>query len=257
MTTNHDRLGRRVFNTHLRWEMLPKYSEEKRGNHKEHDSSTGALRPSCGKFIYVTRNVLDVCASFYHHLSNQKEGTYIESFPNFFRDWMAGKIPFGSPLHHLLSFAQGFNDNHYSGKDFGDVDHPLMLLSYQDMKINLREQVLRIIDFLGLCIPLDVVDNELLPTFGFQSMKENSLRFQPKSVTWLNGFQFLRNGEIGDGKKLTLAVEDKDLENYEKSLHDKYQEWLENEKYRELVKKILRDVKDDYVCNIFNDVVGV
>ncbi|KAL7463343.1 hypothetical protein ACHAXS_005021 [Conticribra weissflogii] len=257
VTTNHDRLGRRVFNTHLRWEMLPKYSEEKRGNHKEHDSSTGALRPSCGKFIYVTRNVLDVCASFYHHLSNQKEGTYIESFPNFFRDWMAGKIPFGSPLHHLLSFAQGFNDNHYSGKDFGDVDHPLMLLSYQDMKINLREQVLRIIDFLGLCIPLDVVDNELLPTFGFQSMKENSHRFQPKSVTWLNGFQFLRNGEIGDGKKLTLAVEDKDLENYEKSLHDKYQEWLENEKYRELVKKILRDVKDDYVCNIFNDVVGV
>lgn len=265
---NHDRLGCRVFNTHLRWEMLPKYSEDRHNNCIEQNPSTGVLRPTCGKFIYVTRNILDVCASFYHHLSNQKEGTYTEGFHRFARDWMAGKIPFGSPLHHLLSFAQGFNDNHYSGKDCsGDaVNRPLLLLSYEDMKLNLREHVLRIMEFLGLQnIPLDVLDNELLPTFDFHWMKENCHKFQPKSVTWLNGFQFLRNGKVGDGKKLIVVVEGKEgtndtksdhhHENDDRLLHDEYQAWIENEGYSELVKECLRDVDDDYVYNIFRNVV--
>jgi hypothetical protein len=120
---NHERLGRRVFNTHLRWDMLPKRREvtlndDSNSNQDEQsaekvsdDSSNEQQRPQCGKFIYITRNQMDVVASFYHHLSNQKEGTYTESFKTFVYDWMDGKIPFGSSLYHLLSFAVGFADN--------------------------------------------------------------------------------------------------------------------------------------------------
>jgi hypothetical protein len=246
---NHDKLQRRIFNTHLRWEMLPKEAEQNdtadaslssscfettvmgRNNHLQD------LRPSCGKFIYLTRNLPDVCASFYHHLSNQKEGTYTGTFANFVHDWMDGTtIPFGSPLHHLLSFAEGFCDNRYysassegvaeespddglaakqcssnhnQSKDDDLCPHnqhqPLLLLSYENMKTNLRQEVLKIIDFLQLSnISMDVLDKELLPTFGFQHMKANSHLFQPKSVTWLNDFQFLRKGEIGDGTKMLM-----------------------------------------------------
>lgn len=146
------------------------------------------------------------------------------------------KIPFGSPLHHLLSFAEGFCDNQYSttssvvvddASDENDASNsssssskfkinqcqdqhrhrhqPLLLLSYEKMKTNLRQEVLKIIEFLQLDnISTQVLDEELLPTFGFQFMKENARMFQPKSVTWLNGFQFLRRGEIGDGTKMLL-----------------------------------------------------
>ncbi len=75
------------------------------------------------------------------------------------------------------------------------------------MKTNLRQEVLKIIDFLQLDnISMKVLDTELLPTFGFQFMKENSHMFQPKSVTWLNEYQFLRKGEIGDGTKMLLML---------------------------------------------------
>eukprot|EP00571_Detonula_confervacea_P002641 CAMPEP_0172321468 /NCGR_PEP_ID=MMETSP1058-20130122/43510_1 /TAXON_ID=83371 /ORGANISM="Detonula confervacea, Strain CCMP 353" /LENGTH=349 /DNA_ID=CAMNT_0013036987 /DNA_START=151 /DNA_END=1197 /DNA_ORIENTATION=- len=242
---NHDRLEQRIFNTHLRWEMLPKQQEGKQQNNS-HESAAGEspsgkeqqqLRPACGKFIYVTRNLPDVCASFYHHLSNQKEGTYTQGFEAFARDWMAGKIPFGSPLHHLISFARGFSDNQYYAVE-GDTttqlpeahtdqqQQPLLLLSYEKMKENLREEVLRIIDFLNLDnISIEVLDEEILPTFDFQSMKENAHRFQPKSVTWLNGYQFLRKGIAGDGKKMMMETTTHDEDGEIIPLMKLYRDW--------------------------------
>lgn len=215
---NHDKLERRVFNTHLRWDMLPKQQEgnAQHGAASLEKNEEQLLRPACGKFIHVTRSLPDVCASFYHHLSNQKEGTYTEGFEAFARDWMDGKIPFGSPLHHLLSFAEGFSDNQYAvvaednttqpNSSGNQKQQPLLILSYEKMKENLREEVLRIVDFLNLNnIPIEVLDT-LLPTFDFKSMKENAHIFQPKSVTWLNGYQFLRKGTTGDGKEMMMET---------------------------------------------------
>lgn len=242
---NHNNLNRRVFNTHLRWEMLPKSAQ--------HDRRTSSVvsdtykRPSCGKFIYVTRNLLDVCASFYHHLSNQKEGTYEHDFATFFRDWMNGIIAFGSPLHHLLSFAEGFSDNHYAcdQASYTNKDCPMLLLSYEKMKTNLREEVLRTMEFLSLTnIPMDVLDNEILPTFEFQSMKDHIDRFQPKSVTWLNGFQFLRRGESGDGKSL-LANTIESFDGNKLCLLEEYHKWVHEEGYKEKVNRVFRSINSE------------
>lgn len=46
-----DRLGRRVFNTHLRWDMMPQGRR--------------------ARYLYVCRNAKDACVSFYHHLTSQ------------------------------------------------------------------------------------------------------------------------------------------------------------------------------------------
>ena len=257
---NHHRLNQRVFNTHLRWDMLPKEQEQTHEDKRERQSNQLRLRPECGKFIYVTRNLLDVCASFYHHLSNQKEGTYTESYDTFARDWMAGKVAFGSPVHHLLSFAEGFGDNFYRNclqDSTGNTkDQPLLLLSYQDMKVNLRQQVLRIINFLDLRnISMDMLDNEILPTFEFQSMKENIHKFQPKSVTWLNNFQFLRKGVVGDGKNL-MTIEDEKTNGEKKIVKDEtallveYNKWVDREEYRTKVQDSLNG-NDSYLRDVF------
>lgn len=281
---NHDRLGRRVFNTHLRWDMLPKKREV--GNQDDNDShedkqsaekvsddisSINEQRPQCGKFIYITRNQIDVVASFYHHLSNQKEGTYTNSFDTFVYDWMRGtKIPFGSSLHHLISFAVGFADNSYargdddahhttstssnsinsnSTKD-NDDDQPLLLLSYENMKSNLRNEILRIMTFLHLTnIPIDVLDTDILPSFTFNAMKNDIEKFQPKSVGWLNGFQFLRRGVSGDGRMLMMndrggvgGGSDTDNDGEEEGsskLMDEYNEWIKKEEYCSKIENIL------------------
>lgn len=283
---NHERLGRRVFNTHLRWDMLPKIKEgdasstqidtssdnettsdsRKDDNTNNHGNQTTHTnnRPQCGKFIYITRNQIDVVASFYHHLSNQKEGTYTESFTTFVRDWMEGKIPFGSSLHHLIGFAEGFADNVYDGAssssssscgdddDFGcnndntvdgstsNNEQPLLLLSYEQLKSNLQSQVERIITFLNLThIPQHVLEDEILPSFEFNDMKRNIDRFQPKSVGWLNGFQFLRRGVTGDGRKLLLGNSESGEDEEESDLMKEYVDWVESEGYCSKIESLL------------------
>eukprot|EP00986_Skeletonema_menzelii_P015016 scaffold10835_cov153-Skeletonema_menzelii.AAC.5 len=271
---NHDRLGRRVFNTHLRWDMLPKKREA--CNDTQSADGNDKERPHCGKFIYVTRNQIDVVASFYHHLSNQREGTYTDTFETFFQDWMDGKIPFGSSLHHLISFAGAFADNSYdttsdgndntddsgdsSSTSGGGIDQPLLLLSYEKMKSNLRNEVLRIISFLNLThIPSHVLEDEILPSFEFSSMKNNIEKFQPKSVGWLNGFQFLRKGVTGDGKKLMLnrsTIDGGDEEKESSELMHAYTDWVEREEYRSKISNVLQDDSNEDCKEVFLSVVG-
>jgi hypothetical protein len=167
-----------------------------------------------------------------------------------------GKIAFGSALHHLLSFAEGFSDNRYScGRKDDNTDttttrtigRPLLLLSYERMKSNLRKEVLRIMEFLQLNnIPMEALDNELLPSFEFESMKNDLDRFQPKSVTWLNGFTFLRRGESGDGQRMmagAISTVD-DGEETKKSSLSEFDEWVEREGYREKIDLLLKNCKD-------------
>lgn len=252
---NHDRLNQRVFNTHLRWEMLPKSCQNNNNNNvNSKDGDDTSKRPSCGKFIYITRNLLDVCTSFYHHLSNQKEGTYEHDYTTFATDWMNGSIAFGSALYHLLSFAEGFADNRYADDDTSG--QPLLLLSYERMKCNLRKEVLRIMEFLNLThIPMEELDTMILPSFEFEAMKSNIDRFQPKSVTWLNGFTFLRRGESGDGKvMMNTTIDGKE------SLLSEYHEWIQREGYKDKVGMLLNCETTDEemkkeVCDVFSGVV--
>ena len=236
--------------------MLPKTAENNSGNEEEYCNATeqlSNLRPATGKFIYITRSQSDVVTSFYHHLSNQKEGTYTHGYTQFVLDWMAGNIAFGSSLHHLLSFVDGFVDNEYasstteasnskpSAVSKEDHEQPLLLLSYEALKHNLYAEVQRIISFLNLKhIPSDVLENELLPSFTFTSMKSNSSKFQPKSVTWLNNYQFLRKGIVGDGRELMMTTKVYDeKKGRDISLLELFHDWVKDEGYREHIEELV------------------
>lgn len=191
---NHEHLGRRVFNTHLRWDMLP-----------SHTSATSSTTRRGAKFIYLLRNPLDVCVSFYSHLSNQVEGGFDGTLEDFIPQWIDGRIAFGSWIDHLLSFAMSLADakplapNVFQCSDGREI----IVLSYEDMLSDLSSVVQQLVAFLDLdSIDEDQLRNELIPTFTFGHMKGQLDKFQPRSVQWKNGFQFLRNGVAGDSRSV-------------------------------------------------------
>lgn len=181
---HHKWLGWRIFNTHLRWNMLPKSTT----NTATNTASTAPLRRK-PKFIYIIRSPLDTCVSFYHHLSNQVEGGYEGTFNDFFQDWMDGHIAFGSWMDHICSFLPAFHQK----------EEDILLISYQEMCTDLSNVLDKMISFLELEHSITQEQKlNLLPTFAFSNMKQSMSKFQPISVTWKNNFQFLRQGQVGD-----------------------------------------------------------
>ena len=86
------------------------------------------------------------------------------------------------------------------------ANQEVLLVTYEDMLADLSTVVLRIANFLELHLsPQDISD--LLPTFSFTHMKADLNRFQPRSVTWKNGFQFLRKGVAGDSDNVATDIQ--------------------------------------------------
>ena len=223
----HALLGRRVFNTHLRGDMLP----QKQQSSSSSATTTSAAAAADAKFIYVLRSPLDVCVSFYHHLSHQVEGCYEKPFNDFFNEWMQGDIPFGTWMDHVLSYAPYVN---YTGiinsdktttkpasKETDDNNNKrnILLITYEEMVLDLKSTIHKIVTYLELndLITLKEIDT-ILETFTFANMKQNLDKFQPKSVTWKNDFKFLRKGTIGDGTK-TIVSKDQ-MHSFRQKIHE-------------------------------------
>eukprot|EP00928_Gymnodinium_smaydae_P046181 TRINITY_DN30770_c0_g1_i1.p1 TRINITY_DN30770_c0_g1~~TRINITY_DN30770_c0_g1_i1.p1 ORF type:complete len:369 (+),score=42.60 TRINITY_DN30770_c0_g1_i1:43-1149(+) len=170
----HRKNGRRMFNTHLRWEMMPSHLD--------------------ARFIYVVRDGRDTCVSFYHHLSHQmkKDGSEpveTRDFAAFHADWVKGQMPFGSWADHLWSWnaAKG--------------DERVLFVRYEDLLTDLKPNISRIASHLGVDLTEAQLDN-VLPKFSFNYMKENRALFEPVSVQWKDNFAFIRKGEASGGSEL-------------------------------------------------------
>ena len=167
-------MGHRVFNTHLRWEMMPR---------------SGASK---AKYIYVMRDGRDVVTSFYHHLSNQADsGGFEGSFDEFFDGFIDGSIPYGRWVDHVKSWLLR------SGTGSSNV----LVVYYEDLKADFKTQLRRISDFLELPYSQSKLD-ELAELMSFDFMKAQKDRFQPVSVGWKKGYEFIRKGAVGDHKNL-------------------------------------------------------
>ena len=184
----HETLGYRIFNTHLRWDMLP-HAKESNNNQK-----TGSV-----KYIYVVRDGRDVLTSFYHHLTNQhvEDGGFDGDFEEFFRQFLDGTVAYGKWSHHLASWMP-----HIVAEDETKNDKQILLVRYEDLKLDLKGQVTRIANFLELKQvvndtsgqPLDLV----LERVSFAWMREHQHLYHPISVRWKPGYNFIRTGRVGD-----------------------------------------------------------
>jgi hypothetical protein len=168
-TCNHERLGVRIFNTHLKWNMLPKGDQ--------------------AIFIYIYRNGRDVVHSFFQHLSNQADsGTYNGTFHEFLSDWLAGKIPYGNWIQHIKDWLDASQD----------PSNKILLLRYEDLKQDFSSQLKKISEHIGCCYSDEELTEIITPHCSFSFMKDHKTQYEPVSVTWKEGYDFIRKGVIGD-----------------------------------------------------------
>lgn len=176
---NHELLGWRVFNTHLLPRMLPQ-------------------GPSI-QYIYVYRNGRDVAVSFFHHLSNQvSDGVGVDNIKQFLTDWSNGSLPFGSWIHHLRCWLTQIDDL---------VINNVLLVRYEDLKKDLSSSISLIAKFLNHEVS-DSRLEELTALLSFESMKASKHLYEPVSVQWKEGFEFLRKGTVGDSDDYFSADEE-------------------------------------------------
>jgi hypothetical protein len=176
---NHEFMGAHAFNTHFLYHMLPHHVNM--------------------KYIYVIRDGKDVAVSFYHHLRNQDDADLFEgSFSEFLQQFLDGKLPYGSRISHIYSWLRAYQSFEQNIQSTGvESTNPILLVRYEDLISNLKEQVFRIISFLNLQYSDEEVD-AVLPYMSFAYMKANKHKFEPVSVPWKEGFEFIRKGIAGD-----------------------------------------------------------
>lgn len=174
----HAAIGTRAFNTHLRWEVMPK-----RTGGAVAEGTIGC------KYIYVYRDGRDACTSFYHHLSSQADaGSYERSFDEFVRDWLGNKIPFGSWAEHLKGWIEAA----------ADPTNNILIVNYEDMILDIENAVIRVSKFLGRRADPEYIRGTILPHVSIDYMRAHRAQYDPVSVVWKDGFQFIRKGVVGD-----------------------------------------------------------
>ena len=111
--------GRRCWNTHLLWSLLPK------------DDGP--------RYIYVTRDGRDAVVSFWHHLTNQRgdAGTLDEPIGSFVDGVISGTQPYGSWASHIADWSTAFEDPR------------VLAISYEEMKADLHAVVQRVANHIG------------------------------------------------------------------------------------------------------------
>ncbi|KAK8764317.1 hypothetical protein V5799_033068 [Amblyomma americanum] len=97
------------------------------------------FRPmSCAKYIYVARNPYDCAVSYYHFLKGLTPKTFTDlSVEKFLSLFLSGKVIYGDYFDHLLPWYERRHDKN------------VLFLTYEQLKADIRGQVLKIGDFLG------------------------------------------------------------------------------------------------------------
>ncbi|XP_049270807.1 3-beta-hydroxysteroid sulfotransferase isoform X3 [Rhipicephalus sanguineus] len=91
-----------------------------------------------GKYVYIARNPWDVCVSFYHMATNMSTFEFQKgTFEEFFETFVSGNFGYGDYFEHV---AAG-----YALREEPNV----FFVTYEELKKNTREVVLRLAYFLG------------------------------------------------------------------------------------------------------------
>ncbi|XP_053117515.1 sulfotransferase 1B1-like [Hemicordylus capensis] len=163
----------RVIKTHLPFQLVPKSFWEK----------------NC-KMIYVARNAKDNLVSYYFF--DQMNLTQPDPGPwdGYVTKFMEGTVPWGSWYDHVRRY--------WDEKE----NHRILYLFYEDMKEDLAREVQRVMDFLEVDLPEDVVQKIVHHT-TFEVMKDNPMANYdtvPNTIFDKTKGTFMRKGEVGDWK---------------------------------------------------------
>ncbi|XP_038597711.1 amine sulfotransferase-like [Tachyglossus aculeatus] len=169
----------RVFSTHLPYNLLPK-----------------GVQSQKVKVIYVYRNPKDVMTSFYHFSKLLTKLQTSDTMEDFMERFLAGDVLANLWFDHIKGW--------YSHKN----NFNILFLTYEEMKKDLRNAVLKISKFLGKKLTDEDVES-VVKQATFENMK-NDPRANYDAIARELGRtheqDFLRKGIIGDWKNcLTVS----------------------------------------------------
>ncbi|RZC33427.1 sulfotransferase 1 family member D1 [Asbolus verrucosus] len=167
----------RSLRTHLPFQLLPK------------EIQYGEKKP---KIIYIARNPLDVCVSYYHHSSNLYFTGDMDEFCKLF---LSGRVNDGPYFKHVLTYWKLRNQPH------------VLFLKYEDIKRDMGKAIQNIATFLGKKIS-DEEKVALQKHLSFDSMKNNAAVNNKNFDEIIKLFKmpspivpFIRSGKVGGYKE--------------------------------------------------------
>ncbi|XP_041094604.1 sulfotransferase 1C2 [Polyodon spathula] len=163
----------RVIKTHLPLQLVPQSFWEQR----------------C-KVIYVARNAKDNLVSYFHF--DRMNQTQPEPGPwsGYITKFMKGELSWGSWYDHVKGYWQ---EREKRG---------ILYLFYEEMKQNPRQEIVRVMNYLGQSLPDDIIE-KIVELTSFKSMKSNPMAnytFFPDFIFDHKVSPFMRKGEVGDWK---------------------------------------------------------
>lgn len=157
-----------------------------------HRNTDSIVRP---RVISIIRNPRDVLVSFYHHCKTVKHYDTQFSFDTFFDLFVSGNIPCGP----IWKFYNEMLDYHKRNLETS------MIVYFEDMKKDMRSQILKICKFLNKDAPN--LENEwirLLDHLSVEKMRNNNTinrhDWTKLGLKNENGFEFVRKGQVNDWK---------------------------------------------------------
>ncbi|XP_078614504.1 sulfotransferase 1A1-like [Branchiostoma floridae x Branchiostoma japonicum] len=176
----------RLLKTHLPYRLLPKDARE-----------------GTGKIIYCARNVKDVVVSWHKMREGFKfipSGTFDENFQEFI-----------NPEQAAFGFWWDVVPEYWRHKD----DNNVLFLKFEDLKRDLRGNVVKIANFLGKTLSDQRID-EVVANCTFSAMKNNDATNFSRDEAFKDhrkdGFEFMRKGKVGDWKNSLSPEQSKILD---------------------------------------------
>ncbi|KAM8884822.1 amine sulfotransferase-like [Synchiropus picturatus] len=160
----------RLFSSHLTPALMPPGLKEKKA-----------------KMIYVMRNPKDVVGSFYHFHKMSPNLELPQTFDQFLEKFLEGNVLCSSWFDHIRAWQQE-KDN-----------YNILMLSYEDMVLDLEAAVRKICKFLGRNLS-DAQIQHVVHQSTFKNMKKDeraNYKFAPEKI--ISG-DLMRKGKIGDWK---------------------------------------------------------
>uniref|UniRef100_F6X7M8 Sulfotransferase n=1 Tax=Monodelphis domestica TaxID=13616 RepID=F6X7M8_MONDO len=152
---------------------------------------------SRAKVIYTTRDPRDVCTSLFHFSKIMTFFKQAESSEDFIEEFLSGAVPYGSWFDHVKGWLGLREQSNF------------LLVTYEELKKDIRGSIERIANFLGVHLSSAALE-QVVDNCSFQKMKENPMsNFSQMSSQYVakDRGTFFRKGVTGDWKNLFTVAQ--------------------------------------------------